>query len=557
SFAPAIAAQSPGDLLPGDVNSDFKVNLSDLSILLANFGKSPATRQEGNIAGNDTVVNLTDLSLVLSNFGSSASPTATPTPQPPTPTRTPTPTSPAGRVRVSYSPSSEDFANPERGFMKQSSIWLDQPLDATKIRVLDPADSLVWLYFRLDNYRDPRDGVGVTLTDYQTKSLEALGSGKGLDTVQSSFTTARSKGLKLVIRFIYNFGPGSNSDPNLVNPDVPLTTAFSHIDQLTPLINQNKDVIAAIQIGIVGHFGEWHSSKYIRTLADQKAIVDKLLTDWPKDRILMIRYPMFKQVFYGGPIADAYAFNQSSLSRIALHDDAFLKDDTDDGTFRSTAYSIKISTYCDNSPSGVAQCWRDYVKQDSRFTPVGGEASVQNSPRSDCPNAIAQMENMHWSFINNGFNAAVLNSWKAQGCWDTMRRRLGYRLVLQEALIPQSVRAGGTLALDVTLTNGGFASLFNPRPVFVVLQNATNRYEIPVTSVDPRRWEAGKDHTMTANVTVPANVAAGTYKLGLWLPDQTTTLRSKPAYSVRFANTNVWEPATGSNVLTNTFQVTN
>jgi hypothetical protein len=50
-------------------------------------------------------------------------------------------------------------------------------------------------------------------------------------------------------------------------------------------------------------------------------------------------------------------------------------------------------------------------------------------------------------------------------------------------------------------------------------------------------------------------VAPGTYKLGLWLPDAYTSLRGNPAYSVRFANNNTWDAATGINILTTNFQV--
>src|SRR3989344_6854318 len=57
---------------------------------------------------------------------------------------------------VTFQPSSEDIANPERGFMKQSSIYVDQPLDATKVRANNLTDTVVWIYFRLENYRDPR-----------------------------------------------------------------------------------------------------------------------------------------------------------------------------------------------------------------------------------------------------------------------------------------------------------------------------------------------------------------------------------------------------------------
>ena len=455
------------------------------------------------------------------------------------------------RIRIVYSPSNEDFVNPERGFMKQSSIWVDQPLDPTKIRAIQPSDTLVWIYFRLDNYRDPRDSYGVTMTDYQGQLIDA----DGLATVQSAFTTARNKRLKLVIRFIYNPGPGSSSDPNQVNPDVPLSLVLQHIDQLKPVIIQNQDVIAAMQVGFVGHWGEWHSSKYLSTLDVRKQIIDTLLTVLPKERMLMLRYPRYKQVFYGGPITQSQAYFQSDISRIGTHDDAFLKDDTDDGTFKSNTAGTKITTYCDNSPVGETQCWRDFVSQDSRFTPVGGEASVYNPPRSSCSNALAQMANMHWSFINNGFNTTVLENWVSEGCMPEIRRRLGYRLVLKEASIPQIVQPGARLDLDILLHNEGFASMYNPRTVFVVLQNTSHRYEIPLLGTDPRLWEAGKDHRITISVPLPSNLAVGVYQLGLWLPDTAGSLKTLPSYTVRFANTNVWDPATGVNILSSNVKV--
>ena len=52
-----------------DVNGDQKIDLDDLSILLANFGKINASKSEGNIAGNDIVVNSIDLTTLLSAFG--------------------------------------------------------------------------------------------------------------------------------------------------------------------------------------------------------------------------------------------------------------------------------------------------------------------------------------------------------------------------------------------------------------------------------------------------------------------------------------------------------
>jgi len=459
-------------------------------------------------------------------------------------------------VETVYQISNDDFANPERGFMKQSSIYLDQAFDPSKISALQASDTIVWVYFRLDNYRDPRDGVGVTVTNYQAKPLESLGSRRGLDTVQATFDEARNKGLKLVIRFIYNFGPHSNSDPMQVNPDVPLSAALAHINQLKPLLIKNADVILAVQVGFVGHFGEWHSSKYLNDLNTRKQIVDALLQSVPKDRMLMLRYPRYKQLWYGGPITETNAYNQSDVTRIGLHDDAFLRDDTDGGTFRSTVWGTKITTYCDGYPTGEIQCWRDYVNRDSLFSPVGGEAGTQSSTPSQlayCPNALTQLSNMHWSFINNGYSKVVLDTWVNQGCMPEIRQRLGYRFLLNRVSISQQVAPGGVLGFHMELENKGFASLFNPRPAILILKGNNNSYqrEIPLTGIDPRKWLPGQVSKVDLNIPVPSDAPNGTYSLYLWLPDSTTSLRTRPQYAVRFANQNVWQPTTGFNLLVN------
>jgi len=459
--------------------------------------------------------------------------TAVPTSRTP---QSPTVTAPAGSVRVAYNASNEDIANPERGFMKQSSIFPDEPLDTNKIRALQPTDTLVWIYFRLDNYRD--------------RSLDQT----ALNNITAVFNTARSKGLKLVIRFVYNPGPGSTSDPNQANPDAPIELVLQHIRTLQPILVANADVIAVMQVGFVGHWGEWHSSKYLHPLTYRKAIVDALLDALPADRMIQLRYPRYKEIFFQGPLTSQEAFTGTDRSRVGHHNDCFLRDQDDAGTYKSTTPQEPkhISTYCSNND---ISCWKNFVAQESQFTPVGGETCQHNPPRTECPNTLLEMDMLHWSFINNGYRPEVLNGWTSGGCMNTIRRSLGYRLTLKEAFIPSSLRPGGALSLNIRLSNDGFAAMFNPRPLFVVLQGPGGRYEIPVTGVDPRRWAPGEEKTFTIGVNLPANVAPGTYKLGLWLPDAYTSLRGNPAYSVRFANNNTWDAATGINILTTNFQV--
>jgi len=448
-------------------------------------------------------------------------------------------------TQITYKSSSEDFANPGRGFMKQSSVYLNQPFSSSKVERKDPSDSVVWIYFRLDNYR---------YEDGKLRPLEPIGSGRGLDVVKSTFNAARQKGMKLVIRFIYNPGPGSTSDPNKANPDVPLHVALHHINQLKPVIAANSDVLAALQVGFVGHWGEWHSSKYMQPLDIRKKLLDGVLSMVPNDRMVQLRYPRYKQRFYGGPVTDSQAFNKSPVARIGHYNDAFLRDDKDGGTFKSNAQGINVSSYCDNYPGGEVKCWRDYINKDSRFLPVGGEAGSQSSTPSkfaDCSNALLQLSNMHWSFLNNGFSKVVLNHWVKQGCMPEIRRRLGYRFVLSKLNVSRQVAPGGKMTFRLELRNEGFASPYNPRPAILVLKEKKtgNQREIPLTSVDPRRWLPGKVINVDVQVPIPGNLPQGTYNLYLWFPDASQSIRTRPDYAIRLANQNVWQSASGFNLL--------
>ena len=478
----------------------------------------------------------------------------TPTTSPPT--QPPSPTSGGNLMTVVYSPTMDDIRNPERGFYSQADIFVDQPFTSSEISTRVPTDSLVWVYFHLENYRDPRDGPGVNLSNYQGKPLEPVDSGKGLDTVHKTFADARNKGLKLIIRFLYVGYPGigSNTNSSTSQPDAPFSLIQQHINQLSPLLHQNKDVIAAFQFGFIGYWGEWHSSKYHTDNASRKAVIDAFLAATPSDRVIQIRYPRYKQALYGGPLTEAQAYNESNLARIGFHNDAFLRDENDGGTFRSNAGTVKVSNYCDESHLGENSCWRDYMQKDSKYVLVSGEAGTHSSTPSQyalCPNALTQLANFHFNSIHNGYSQVTLGAWTDGGCMPEIRRRLGYRYELREAFFPTSLNRGGILQVRIVLRNVGFGAMYNPRPVIAVLQGPGGRYDLPLNNVDPRKWYPGMESIIDSNINLPLSITPGIYRLSLWLPDESMNLRSNPQYSVRFANANIWEASTGINILTN------
>ena len=335
-----------------------------------------------------------------------------------------------------------------------------------------------------------------------------------LDDLTAGFARVRAAGIKVVLRFNYNDGP-------IGAPDASLAQVQAHIAELTPVLVANADVIAFMQAGLIGTWGEWHdSTNGLDTTPNELAIVDALLVALPDKRMIQIRTPEFVDaMFPGGPLSDG--FDGSPRSRIGQHNDCFLASDTDFGT-----YTTPIDT------------WKAYVAADTRFTPMGGETCAVDSPRSDCPTATAEMAQLHYTYLNSAYQQGVLSGWTTQGCMPQITEQLGYRLVLESATLSQRVKPGGRLQLQVALHNAGYASPLNPRPLRVVLDNGTTR-EVATLADDVRRWGSG-EQSIDVTLRVPSTLAAGTYRLSLWLPDP--DLEDRPEYAIGFANVGVADP---------------
>jgi hypothetical protein len=404
---------------------------------------------------------------------------------------------------VTYVPSDAVLLNPERGFYATTNL-----VDAPNLSSLRASGvTLVHTYVRLD--------------DYRTADIPA----SLLSQATAGFEKARQAGVKVILRFAYNFGPYPDSEP-----DAPKTWVLAHIQQLKPLILANADVIAVVQAGFIGAWGEWHSSTNDLTEpTTRQEILEALVDAVPLSRSVQLRYPPYKRAIYGDALTEADAFGPTRAARIGHHNDCFVSSADDVGTY----------------PTDQIDLYRDYVGADTAFVPMGGETCAVSAPRSECPSALAEMAKLHFSYINREFHEGVLASWS--GCMAEMQKRLGYRLALTEAELPARVRAGGSFTLSVALKNHGFAALFNARPVFVVLRGAGVSLRARLQKPEPRRWLS--DGSIRARLRVPSTLAAGQYQLALWLPDAAPTLEAHSEYAIQLANTDVWDDVTGENTL--------
>ena len=408
-----------------------------------------------------------------------------------------------------FAPTDELFSNPERGFYRAVDLLAER--DLSWLRDAHAHDSLVYSYVMLDAFRDrPIDDA----------TLRAIEGG---------LAVARDDGFEVVLRFAYNLGPYPDAEP-----DAPLARIEGHIAQLAPVLRANEDVIALVQAGFIGAWGEWHTSTngLDTDPAARRAVVEALLDALPASRSTQIRYPPYLSELAGGALDPGRAWDGSFAARLGFHNDCFLASETDFGTY----------------PSGEIDRWRSFIAAHSAFVPVGGETCAPNPPRSECASTLAEMASHHYSFINRDYHPEVVAGWERGGCMPELERRLGYRLVLVDGELPERVRPGGSFRARLRVRNEGFAAPFNPRPVELVLGSgaAGERVALPV---ELRGWLPGSDHAIDVRVRVPATMPPGPHTLALALPSASPSLRGRPAYAIRLANDGVWDPARGENVL--------
>ena len=436
----------------------------------------------------------------------------------------------AQTVTKQYTSSSAAISNPERGFFKFTSS--NTPLNQTELINYRLNNKITLLY---RNYK---------LNDFKTTPI----SDAYLASMQSDFDKLRNAGLKCILRFTYS--SNSSDSPR----DATKAMILSHIAQLSPYFTLNSDVIAAVQAGFIGTWGEWYATSqaefggwgYNQTnltttnLYNRKEVVNALLNALPANRSVQLRKPAFKQdLFSPNALQNYQAFSQSSLARLGHHNDCFLASADDNGT-----YDNVVAEY-------------PYLEQETKFVPMGGETCSLNSPRTDCATALIEMKKFHWSYMNLDYYPDVIDNFATGSCFTEIQNNLGYRFELKTAEFPSSVVVGTTLPIVLKLKNLGYAAPFNERKAYIVLKNLTTNqsYSIMMNS-DPRLWIGPNEMTISENLTLPSTLISGNYKLYLHLPDSSPTLAARSEYAVRFANENTWESTTGYNNLNHTLNVT-
>jgi hypothetical protein len=459
--------------------------------------------------------------------------------------------------------------NPDRGLHLESIYQVDVPKDGARV-IANPygrgaGQGAVGDEVYPEGFMDTRNtdfqswGDSVTLTQlyiYLTSfwDVDSI-SQVGLAHMQQLFNGLREHKVKAILRFAYSRDNGRIGNGHSgANPEY--SKMMKHIEQLKPLVRNNFDVISFMEAGFMGTWGEW-TPRY--GTAENNSIVKALLEDMIPDGYgMVVRYTSIKNDLksvvnnedYNNRIGFANDYFTSGVkncgsSDICLDSEEYWK--VANGSF--TVFMRGEVPYNEGPPWGfdvfmeVDRMLR-YLK-DHHYTTMDITQNFKDNITHWKSLAVhPSLLRKYNIFFDGAYFKDESGATVPRSFYQFVRDHLGYRLNLH----PSSTLtvSNDTLLYDLKITNTGFATVLNPRPVFLTLiDEAGQVVKEERLAVNPREWQpwAKGDsitlltHSISGALPLPEG-ATGRYRVGLWMPDTFASIRYDPAFCIKFATDN-------------------
>jgi hypothetical protein len=416
-----------------------------------------------------------------------------------------------------YQSTNDVFANPERGFMHTWQVFSEgSAMSTTALANLKNENvSIVLRFYYLEKFK--------------TTALSQL----QLDLIKTDFERLRNAGLKCVLRFAYTDTQNGT--------DASLTIIQQHLDQLKPIVTDNADVIAFVQAGFIGAWGEWYyTTNGLTTIENQKAVLNKLLEVFPANIKIQVRTPKIKKdcFSYSNAMGSNVGYGITNIARVGYHNDCFLASVDDYGTYENITAD------------------KTFISDEAVFVPTGGETCPPTGvPTASCTTAETEMTLLKWTYLNLDYYGPVLQEWRNNNCFTDFERKLGYRLALQSSNLKTDIALNGEFDLNLIINNVGFAPVYNQKNTYLIFRSVTDGtvYKKKL-NFDIRYVKPKVSYQLTEAVST-ANIPAGKYDLLLKMEDTATILSDRPEYCIRLANNGLWETTTGFNKLSHSLTI--
>ena len=301
-----------------------------------------------------------------------------------------------------------------------------------------------------------------------------------LNVLQESLDSIRSFGGHVIVRICYD--PWYNGRSN-VTPDH--EWVLKHVKQLAPVLSKNTDVIVALEMGMHGAYGEMHSDTNITYNRIAEA-TNLMLRNTPPELKILTRTGNYSAKVLGfddwgvdfhidgEKFAEIAKAKGDTMYRVGMFNDGYLGTQYDYGTWGADC----ATSIC--REEGVA-----WLEKYGINTPYGGEAltTAENYQVINTPEFLSyEGFRTHTSYLNIQWNNNLIDSWKKSlfnvkdfdydfervdslTGFKYINDHLGYRFVLREAWITDTVGADGIFKAKVRIQNVGFGNLTWNAPV--------------------------------------------------------------------------------------------
>ncbi len=307
----------------------------------------------------------------------------------------------------------------------------------------------------------------------------------------------------------------------------------------------NDPRIFAVQMGLIGHFGEHHTPA---PTAEQR----RLLTE------------AFQNAFKNKPVLVRHTDPEFMAAGFGIYYDTF------------ATLSRELPTKAeDQFPWQATHVYPEIWKR----APIEGEVEYnwqKQRPEADPENTfgrtpdetlkvpayrhymIDKIRRYHasyqgWISSYNATDPAVL-----AGAAE-LQKAFGYRFVIDALSYPLALKPGGNLEIRLTVRNTGSAPFYLDWPVAVALLDPKTRkpvWSAPLSDVDIRRWLPGEDWDSGAsayrrpappnhavgNATLPSDLKPGAYILALAILDRQGGMVPSARFAVKNYFRGGWHP---------------
>lgn len=415
---------------------------------------------------------------------------------------------------ISYEQSNEIFPNPERGFMHLYDVPSEgEGLNLALLNTLRSDNvTLIHRMYYFEKFKD--------------QALSEL----ELTLIKEDMNKVREAGLKCILCFAYCGQGDVWNEEN--GQDAPFTTIDMHLDQLKPVFEEHEDIIAFVQAGFIGPWGEWHSSTNgLETTFYKTKVLEKMLSVIPTGIMVQVRTPRYKQEIFNtaSPVDNTIAYTGEKRARVGHYNDCFMASADDYGTYSN----VEIE--------------KQFISSEGLFVPNGGETcppEPEDYP-TGCQTARTTMKLLRWTYLNLDWYQPTINSWRDAGCFNEFQRDLGYRLALVNANFPDQIGNDLGMPVSINMMNKGYAPLYNYKTTGLVFKDATSGecYQIDL-DVDLRHCKPLASFVIEDTVNINT-IPPGKYNLFLKIADRSESLKNRYEYSVRLANVDTWTEENG------------